>query len=916
MKDFDDGLARRWDKAGVANEHSGRSDKKGWKFRRLTPGKSLAQNMLTLLIAGASALWLSPTSSGQTITVGGSMEGNLAINPGDTMLAGYDITMPGMHPAATVTVSDGMVQMNVVCLDGSAQTVTMTLPVQSYSVPSNDNSWYPSGDPSSPLVYQGTAKVPLNVCGGLRGLAPNGATFTAGFQSTDNSDPLDARFHYSDKSAGLWSATAHVLKPAKPGLSSKGPVFGREVVVDHQRIDGEPSLAIDGTDRIYIAGPFGFSTTASYVWRSTDHGKSFHLVPGNLAPYGKPLVTCVGGGDSALAIDSLNRLYFTDLQGLTDVSNSVSSDEGTTWLSTCNAASAIGVDRPWIAAFGDPQNGGALYQTVDQIEQCITPCGEGEGGLGQVGSNMLEITRSQDGVTFTPLPAQQIEPDGIVSGIVTDSKGGVYIAHTGYVDPQTHNFIGGSDNNGNDNAIVVVIFPKGYNMASPIPLTGNQTLCQMQPDVCTTSIVYTAPLLPGSPGNSTVTVGQDFSPIAIDRAGNLYVVWSQASVDSSSGLINGTSQIYMAVSANHGATWGSPVRVTGATPSLQTNLFAWVAAGDPGRVDVVWYGTPTLGSCPNQPCGSGAITAHWSVMMAQSLNAIVNGAPNPNPSFATTQVSEVSNHYGQICTFGIGCTTGGDRGLLDFLSVTVGHQGEANVVWADAVNRNSVMGTSSAVISFSRQVAGPSLYTNVGQVTGQSPASGVGTGSPDAFYSADGTATLGTGNLILQSAAVTMPDQQHYRFTINVSDLSTLFVPPTLGGTDAVWMARWEVPDPNGPGHTYFAAMESDGGQAPTFFDGETLALSDTHGKFLTYNPANSIQGSFAASSTGGVITLNVPVADVGGNPNANLYSIIAVTATQLTPSSAGSVGSSTTGTSTGPIFNQIDATEPFDFTP
>ena len=105
MKDFDDGLARRWDKAGVANEHSGRSDKKGWKFRRLTPGKSLAQNILTLLIAGASALWLSPTSSGQTITVGGSMEGNLAINPGDTILAGYDITMPGMHPAATVTVS-------------------------------------------------------------------------------------------------------------------------------------------------------------------------------------------------------------------------------------------------------------------------------------------------------------------------------------------------------------------------------------------------------------------------------------------------------------------------------------------------------------------------------------------------------------------------------------------------------------------------------------------------------------------------------------------------------------------------------------------------------------------------------------------------------------------------------------------
>src|SRR6202030_1905017 len=92
-----------------------------------------------------------------------------------------------------------------------------------------------------------------------------------------------------------------------------------------------PASRSTGEDRIYISGPFGFSTTASYLSRSEDHGQSFHLVPGNLAPYGKPLVTCVGGGDSAQAVDSVNRFYFADLQGLTDVSNSVSSDEGTTW---------------------------------------------------------------------------------------------------------------------------------------------------------------------------------------------------------------------------------------------------------------------------------------------------------------------------------------------------------------------------------------------------------------------------------------------------------------------------------------------------------------------------------------------------------------------------------------------------------
>src|SRR5438094_385927 len=580
----------------------------------------------------------------------------------------------------------------------------------------------------------------------------------------------------------LFAASTALLHFA-PGVSaaSKGPVFGREVIVDHQRVAGEPSISIDSQDRIYVAAPVGFSTTASFVWRSTDHGQSFHLVPCDPAQSSKPM-TIMGDGDSAHAVDTANRLYFADLQGLTNVSNSVSSDQGATWLTTCNATNDVGVDRPWIATFKDPQNGGALYQTVDQIGQCVGAC---EQNLGQVGANVVEITRSQDGVTFTPLPGQQIEPDGIVSGIVSSS-----------------------------------------------------------------------------------------------------------------------SQIYMAVSTDHGAHWGAPVRVTAATPTLQTNLFPWIAAGDPGRVDIVWYGTPTLGSCPSQPCGSSGIQAHWSVMMAQSLNTVVNGAPNARPSFTTSQVSEVSNHFGAICTMGLGCTTGGDRGLLDFLSVTVGLKGEANVVWADAVNSNFSGGTSSALIAFNRQIAGPSLYASVGQVTGPAPASGSASGSPDAFYSANGTITPASSNLVISSASVTMPDAQHYRFKINVQNLSTLAVLPTLGGTDAVWLVRWEVPDPNGAGHTYFAAMESDAGQAPSFFDGETSSINTTHGKFLTYPGAHSIQGSFTMGGPG-VITVNVPVADVGGNSKATLFSITGLTVTQATASSTGDT-----------IFNQIDATAPFDFKP
>jgi hypothetical protein len=266
------------------------------------------------------------------------------------------------------------------------------------------------------------------------------------------------------------------------------------------------------------------------------------------------------------------------------------------------------------------------------------------------------------------------------------------------------------------------------------------------------------------------------------------------------------------------------------------------------------------------------------------------------------QVSEVSNHFGAVCTMGIGCTTGGDRGLLDFLSVTVGLQGEANVVWADGVNQNFVGGTSSALIAFNRQVAGPSLYASIGQVSGAAPASGSATGSADAFYFANGTTTAASTNLVIQSASVTEPDSQHLRFTIQVQDLNSLVVSPTLGGTDAVWLVRWEVPDPSGAGHTYFAAMESDSGGTPRFFDGETSSINTTHGKFLTYPPAHTIQGGYTAQGT---ITLTVPIADVGGSSKATLYSLEGLTVTQATPSSGGDT-----------IFNQIDATRPFDFKP
>src|SRR5438309_2497079 len=256
-----------------------------------------------------------------------------------------------------------------------------------------------------------------------------------------------------------------------------GIAFGHAVVVDHQRVTGEPSLSISptlntsGHHDIYVSAPWGFSTTTSYVWKSEDGGQTFHLVGDEAPPEGKPAMTCAGGGDSSIVNDNSGNLYFADLQGLTDVSDSVSVDGGNSFVTTCNSANDTGVDRPWLATYGNPLSDGREYMTVDETEQCDPDnC-----GLGQVGANVLELTSASGAnaltQAFTPLPGQQVEPDGIVGGAVVDQRNGdLYLVHTAYTDANG-GLVGGGDANGNDNAIVVDRFPGRYSqpVATPVP---------------------------------------------------------------------------------------------------------------------------------------------------------------------------------------------------------------------------------------------------------------------------------------------------------------------------------------------------------------------------------------------------------------------------------------------------------------
>jgi hypothetical protein len=136
------------------------------------------------------------------------------INTGDTVDAGYELSLGGNHPAATVSlVSGATVTADIVCQGGDSYTLTIPLPTQSYSIAAGDNSWQPSANPFSPASYEGsiTATPPAGVSACVAGHTTN-AYFTAnglsvggdgnpggpGLLTTDVTDPLTLTFHMLD----------------------------------------------------------------------------------------------------------------------------------------------------------------------------------------------------------------------------------------------------------------------------------------------------------------------------------------------------------------------------------------------------------------------------------------------------------------------------------------------------------------------------------------------------------------------------------------------------------------------------------------------------------------------------------------------------------------------------------------------
>jgi hypothetical protein len=713
------------------------------------------------------------------------------------------------------------------------------------------------------------------------------------------------------------------------------PTFGYPVISGIGGFGFEQDLRLDPTDptRLYTSVPGSAAADTSWIWRSLDSGKTFKWVPGATPLEGK-VTTCNGGGDTELGVDSAGHLYFNDLT-LANFSVARSDDHGATFTCSNTGVPDTAVDRQWYAIDGDPTNGGTLYLTNDEIGPGGVMCGS------SVGNNVLVMYRSPvggvgatAGIAFGP--ANHITPIGSCDeAIMGNNEISQMATPTGQPNgaggfatlplPVKHIYVI-HDNTALNQIRIGRCFPVAFGL--PVA------------NVSDPSGLNCTDLLVRDLGPSAKT-GGNFPTMAIDKSGNLYAVWEQAPIDAN-GVVVGDTVLVYSYSTNEGNTWSTPIQIdTSGSPDgvLHNNVFAWVAAGDDGRVNIAWYGTPGLAN-PNDPtCGAvggfptppaknlngpdATTGAFWSLWLVQSLNA-----HDANPTFtAPVRASAHHNHRGTIQTL-IGGQCGDRQGLGDFLQLRTGALGEAEISYADS---NNIVNTLASHAMFVRQNGGPVIVgPSPVNIAGLRPINGVSDPSGDAKYEVSGmntnSANMPQLDIVNSSVAkvTTAPctvAEPCYKVMMQLNNLSLAPTTAQDPDPDLVWLTQWLVPstsDATG-GRNFHVYAESTSGGALQCFFGQNAAATNGGGFSLAYpGGLTALPPANCQSTLGpnGTITIYIPLSSVNeADPiDDRLHEVTASTMTLTQPANTNPdlVGSGLAGS----LFNLIDVAQGYVFDP
>ena len=639
----------------------------------------------------------------------------------------------------------------------------------------------------------------------------------------------------------LTIATVAPPGPTPPNYTTGAIKFGPANVVDFQRTEGEPLLHLDKDEKYWETGPWGFSTTQSFMHRSVDGGDQFNVVsPTALRPNPPP-----GGGDSTVATDDQGFVYFGDLEGaLEQLDCSVSNDSGNNWKKNPACARGpddlplTGTDRQWLAVDnGSNHTIGATGAADNTVFYAFHGVGTGHWILSSPGSTgTADLT---GGLVFTNANANPAAP-----------------AYTG----------GG-------NCGKLVFDPVNRNLYYPCQ-AGNHV------DIITghvnprqrTGITFTTKSLPTSPGGS---VSNLFPPLAVDSAGNVYVVWSDP----------GDHNLYYCYSTDQSVTWSCtattpPVKVN--APPANSNVFAWAEAGTAGNLVAVWLGNDSNTLSDNMP--------NWQTAPAAAAGfpwfgyvALIRNANTSSPLIEQDRFTEKPMHYGQICNGGIGCTlSSGDRVMADFLSVDIANDGAIQIVYNDTTSQYH-----GAHLFLERQLTGPTpLGTTLAKSAPKNPVADP-TGDAQVPHYAPTGAGANQRQLDFTSVAVNQIGANKLRFSMTLNDLSSMLPPP--GKTNAFWITRFQALSKNdaGTGEAYrifYVGAESIGGAPPTFFAGSPTrdglpsgCTQTTPGNCKVVQYPTEITG-LTGTVTGNRICIDLPLNLFGANRPINGSTLFNVT--------------------------------------
>ncbi|MEA2123992.1 MAG: hypothetical protein QOI80_774 [Solirubrobacteraceae bacterium] len=457
-----------------------------------------------------------------------------------------------------------------------------------------------------------------------------------------------------------------VLAPA----AAAAPVhFTEPLLIDQARAGGEPVMWTDpihksivysshaGTTHLYrpglaSGGALDFASTYRnqvFMWRSTDDGRTFQRID-----YAGGFVTDpsknTGFSDPDFTQDAGGRIYNTGID-LVNTALFSSPDGGQTW--DAGTVQCVPGDRPWLA--GGAEDEVFLASNVDAPAP---------------GDPTHQVFQSTDAGRTCPVR-------GIPAAGQTES---------------------GEDWTGNgkilfDQATQTVVEPANF-MAGGGAVTGVGIDTYKRGD---------AGFVPSKAADSSMFA--HWPAIAIDDGGTLYLVWDDAPVsETANDGCNGDpsplpNHILMAYTKDLGKTWSAPIQV--AAPSDHLVFWPWVAAGEAGKVSVVWYETDKV-------VDVGCMQSQLSIKAATILHA-------DDDAHRTTEVTDAVGRPiadSDLCLSGTTCVaTGEDRRLGDFFTNSVGLDGCVQIASGDTTHKDPVTGgelpTSRPI--FLRQNSGPRL---------------------------------------------------------------------------------------------------------------------------------------------------------------------------------------------------------------